>query len=132
MAKIGGFDPSLGVQPLMDGRSEIGRANLPGPARLLPGAYIEIPDAMVHGKLSDSALLDMFAPYLALTLNHRELLAPDVFFEALERAAESFRRESESGGEPEEGPMAEAARALQEILADRDLCRMLTNLVLKV
>lgn len=131
MAKIGGFDPNVGVRPLADGRSEIGRTNLPGIERLLPGSYIERPDAMVYGKLTGSALMDAFAPYLAMTLNHRELLAPDVFFEALERAAEAFRRDAESGGNTEEGPMAEAARALQEILADRDLCQMLRNLVLK-
>lgn len=131
MAKIGGFDPSIGVQALVDGRTEIGHANLPGAARLLPGSFIDRPDALVYGKLTDSALLDMFAPYLALELTHRELLAPDVFFEALEQAAKSMQSDAGGGGESGEGPLVEAARALAEILADRELCQMLRNLVLK-
>lgn len=132
MAKIGGFDPNIGVQPLVDGRREIGRANLPEGTRLLPESLMDHTGALVYGKLSDSALMEAFAPYLRLDLRHRELLAPDVFFEALEQAARSFGKGAEnSDGQPGEGPMAETARALLEILSDRELCEMLRNLVLK-
>lgn len=131
MSTIGGFDPGLGVSPLRDGWSEIGRANLPQSTRIIP----ESPDgralAAVYGTLADSGLMERFAPYLALELEHRELLAPDVFFETLEAAEQAFRRESEERGQPEEGPLVQAARRLAEILADRDLCDMLRNLVMK-
>lgn len=130
MAKIGGFDPGVGIQPLADGRGEIGRANLPAPARLIPWSLAERAGTPVYGRLSASALMDRFAPYLALDLKHRELLAPDAFFAALENAAEAFRKEADERGE-KEGPLVETARRLAEVLADRDLCAMLRNLVLK-
>ncbi len=131
MAKIGGFDPGLGILPLADGRTEIGRANLPAAARLLPESIFERGDAPIYGKTTDSALLERFSPYLRFDLKNRELLSPDAFFETLERAADSLRRQAGGDGDTGEGPMAEAARALAELLADRELCEMLRNLVLK-
>ncbi|MCL2000314.1 MAG: hypothetical protein FWG74_02665 [Planctomycetes bacterium] len=133
MAKIGGFDPSVGITPFTDGYDEIGRTNLPASMRVIPestpgtGAA-----ALIYGKLSDSALMERFAAYLAPNIRHRELLAPEVFFEALAEAARAFGQSAgEQPGQPGEGPLAEAARALQQLLADRDLCEMLRNLVLK-
>ena len=67
MAKIGGFDPGLGILPLSEGRAEIGRANLPEtPARLIPETLFGPAGAMIHGRISDSALLERFSPYLAM------------------------------------------------------------------
>lgn len=131
MAKVGGFDPGSGISLLRDGGAEIGRANLPPSVRFIPESQVEPADALVYGKLGDSSLLDAFAGYLAPELRHRELLAPDVFFETLEKAADSLRRESGEGEREGEGPLVEAARALAEILADRDLCEMLRNLIMK-
>jgi len=135
MAKIGGFDPSLGIAPVTDGYHEVGRTNLPASLRVIPESTAGTgadAAALVYGKLSDSALLERFAAYLAPNIRHRELLAPDVFFEALEEAAQAFGQAAdEQGGQPGEGPLAQAARALQELLADRDLCEMLRNLVLR-
>jgi hypothetical protein len=133
MSAIGGFDPGLGVSALIQGREEIGRANLPGAARLLPESLPERGDALVYGRLTDSALLEGFAPYLKMNLRRRELLSPDVLLETLERAADSFEREGgEKDGQPGEGPLAGIARRLREILADRELCETLRKLVLKV
>ena len=135
MAKIGGFDPGLGIMPLAEGRAEIGRSNLPdSPARLIPETLFGAADVPLHGRLTDSALLDRFSSYLAMDVAHRELLAPDAFFEALEKAAESLRRESGAGGDgtPAEGPLVEAARRLLEILSDRGLCDALRRLVVRV
>lgn len=132
MDAIGGFDPRLGISALIQGREEIGRANLPDAARLLPESLPERADALVYGRLTDSTLLESFASYLKLDLRRRELLSPDVFFETLEQAAGSFEREGGGGsGQPGEGPLAETARRLQEILADRELCETLRKLVLK-
>ncbi len=131
MAKIGGFDPGVGILPLADGRREIGRTNLPAGTKMLPESLPAQTDALVYGKMTDSALLDGFTPYLQFDLKHRELLSPDAFFETLEQAAETFRRQAGEDGNMEEGPMAEAARSLAAILADREMCEMLRNLVLK-
>ncbi|MDR2390618.1 MAG: hypothetical protein LBE84_02910 [Planctomycetota bacterium] len=132
MDAIGGFDPRLGVSALIQGREEIGRANLPGAARLLPESLPDRAGALVYGRLTDSALLEGFAPYLRMDLRRRELLSPDVFFETLEQAAGSFEREGEGkDGQPGEGPLAGTARRLREILADRELCEALRKLVLK-
>lgn len=133
MAKIGGFDPMVGIQGLADGHAEIGRKNLPGIARLIPESIPPDGFALIYGRITDSTLQEMFAPYMKLDLKHRELLSPDVFFEALEKAAESFEGSSrDRDGKPKEGPMAKTAQVLAEVLADRELCEMLRNLVLKV
>lgn len=128
MAKIGTFDPTLGILGLTDGKAEIGRTNLPGAARLIPESF---PDeqvgALVHGRLTDSALLERFDSYLKLDLRNRELLSPDIFFEALEQAAGAFANEAKG-----DGPMAVTAGRLREVLADRELCELLRNLVIKV
>ena len=132
MAKIGGFDPNLGVTALRDGRWEIGKTNLPQGLRLIPESEALRPGTLVFGNTSNSALLDRFSEYLAVELKHRELLSPDVFFETLESAQEQFGREA--GGEDGrrgEGPLVEAARRLAEILEDKGLCDMLRNLVVK-
>jgi len=133
MAKIGGFDPSLGITPFTDGYHEIGRTNLPASMRVIPESTMGTgATALVYGKLSDSALLERFAAYLAPNIRHRELLAPEVFFETLAAAAKAFEQAAgEQHGQPGEGPLAQAARVLQEILADRDLCEMLRNLVVR-
>ena len=133
MAKIGGFDPSLGIAPFTDGYQEVGRTNLPASLRVIPeSAAGTNASALVYGNLSDSALLERFAAYLAPNIRHRELLAPDVFFEALEEAARTFGQAAdEQKGQPGEGPLVQAARALRELLADRDLCETLRNLVLR-
>ena len=133
MAKIGGFDPNLGITPFTDGRHEIGRTNLPASMRVIPDSATETgAAALVYGKLSDSTLLERFAAYLAPNIRHRELLAPEVFFEVLAAAARSFEQAAgEQRGQPEEGPLAQAARTLREILADRDLCETLRNLVVR-
>ena len=135
MALIGGFDPNLGIASVADGYREIGRANLPASLCVIPESMADPAEgraaALVHGKLSDSALLERFSAWLAPDIRHRELLAPDVFFEALERTAESFENLSDDQGEPREGPLAQAARALRELLADRELCEMLRHLVLR-
>jgi len=135
MAKVGGFDPNVGVTPFADGHREIGRANLPASLRVIPDSPAAGPgEALVFGRLSDSALLERFAAYLAPVPRHRELLAPEALFEALERAAGEFGREAGEGdgdGRPREGPMAQAARTLRDLLADRDLCETLRRLVLR-
>jgi hypothetical protein len=132
MDRIGDFDPKLGISALIQGREEIGRTNLPETARLLPDSLPDRTDALVYGRLTDSALLESFAPYLRLDLRRRELLSPDVFFETLEQAAGSFEREGgERDGQPGEGTLAETARRLREVLADRELCETLRKLVLK-
>jgi hypothetical protein len=134
MDVIGGFDPGLGVSALIRGREEIGRANLPQPARLLPESLPERAGALIYGRLTDSALLESFAPYLKMDPRFRELLSPDVFFETLERAADSFERDGKGrdGEPPGEGALAGTAKRLREILADRELCEALRKLVLKV
>ena len=134
MDKVGGFNPNIGIAPFLVDH-EIGRANLPASLRVIPESLMrETQAALVYGRLSDSAMMERFAAYLAPNIRHRELLSPDVFFEALERAAEGFEQsaEGESGeGRPREGPLAKAAQALRELLADRDLCEKLRNLVLR-
>jgi hypothetical protein len=136
MAKIGGFDPNIGIAPFMDGHREVGRTNLPVSLRVIPESMArEAERTLVYGKLSDSALMERFAAYLAPDIRHRELLSPDVFFEALEEAAEAFEQSAgeqpDGEGQPGEGPLAQAARALRELLADRGLCEKLRNLILR-
>lgn len=131
MAKIGGFDPNVGITALRDGGREIGRTNLPASTRILPDAELSRARTLLFGKASDSALMELFSSYLAVEPRFRELLAPDVFFESLESARKGFMADAESGGGTEEGPLAEAARRLAEILSDKELCDMLRNLVMK-
>ena len=135
MAMIGGFDPLLGITPFRDGYNEVGRANLPASSRVIPESMIGRAGSMaaIYGELTGSSLMERFAAYLAPDIRHRELLAPDVFFEALEQAAGDFERESgeDDQGQPREGPLAKAARELRELLADRDLCEILRKLVLQ-
>ncbi len=131
MAKVGRFDPGLGIQALSDGRAEIGRSNLPGAARLLPESGLDRDFALVYGHFSDSALLERFGPYLAMDLKHRELLSPDVFFETLARTAATLENDAGGGWDSGVDPLAAAARTLREVLADKALCEMLRTLVLR-
>lgn len=131
MAKIGGFDPSLGIAPVADGYYEIGHENLPGMARLIPESESGEIRLGVFGRFAESTLLEGFANYLRPEIHHRELLAPDVFFTVLEDAAQQFAQESEKNDPPGEGPLAATARLLQQILADRNLCEMLRKLVVR-
>jgi hypothetical protein len=100
---------------------------------MLPDSLNESATTRLFGNLSGSSLLDSFAPFLALELRHRELLSPDVFFESLGEAAAAFRQGAggEGDGQPKEGPLVEAARVLEEILGNRELCEILRNLVMK-
>lgn len=127
----GGFDPNVGIMALRDGRREIGRVNLPASSRLIPDAELSRTDALLFGRLSDSALLERFAAYLGVEPRFRELLAPAAFFEALESASREFADEAGKEGGKEEGPLVAAARRLSEILSDKDLCDALRNLIMK-
>ncbi|MCC8191018.1 MAG: hypothetical protein LIP77_10370 [Planctomycetes bacterium] len=137
MAKVGGFDPNLGLTALRDGGQEIGRTNLPASARIIPGAAPSRPGELLFGTLSGSGLQERFAPYLAVEPRFRELLSPDVFFEAMESARQSFTGTDGEGGKDdgdggtEEGPLVAAARQLEQILLDKTLCDMLRTLLLK-
>lgn len=131
MDRIAGFDPGLGVSPLRDGGEEIGRANLPGSSRVIPESPGEkAAETPIFGRVTDSALLERFAAFLAPGLEHRELLSPDVFFAVLEEALGRWE-EKGSGGDGGEGPLVEAARTLAEVLADKNLCDMLRNMIFK-
>lgn len=133
MDRVGGFDPGVGIYPLGDGREEIGRANLPLTTRVIPESGVSgFEAALLYGKLTDSSLMERFAASLAPGLDHRELLAPDVFFATLDELAEAWnRRNGGAEGEPGEGPLVAAARALNEILSDKALCDMLRTMVLR-
>lgn len=132
MDKADGFDPALGIPGLPDGRREIGRKNFPAAARLLPESSADSRFARIRDRTGGSGLMERFAPYLSLDLQHRELLSPDVFFESLERAAESFQKEREKEEPHLRDSLAAAERTLREALGDKELCEMLRNLVLKV
>jgi hypothetical protein len=131
MAKIGGFDPGAGIAPLRDGFQEIGRANLPEALRLLPESTLNAESGLVYDKLTDSSLLARFSGYLAPELRHRELLAPDVFFEVLESAAESLIDDARAKKEGPDSPCAVAGLLVGGVLADRELCETLRNLIVK-
>ncbi len=131
MAKIGGFDPGAGIAPLRDGFREIGRANLPEGLRVLPESTLDAATGLVYDKLTDSSLLSRFSGYLAPELRHRELLAPDVFFEVLESAASCLIDDARANKEGPESPCAVAGLLIGNVLADRELCETLRNLVVK-
>lgn len=128
---IGGFDPNLGISVLRDGTMEVGRTNLPETAKLIPES--DMPGAMglVFGRTADSSLLERFGSYLAPAIANREILAPDVFFEVLEAAAEDLVREAGERGDGADSPLPRAALLLADVLADRHLCEMLRNLVVR-
>lgn len=129
MDRIGGFDPRVGIMPLSDGRVEIGRGNLPDAQRLLPGEAAPATGG-IYGKMTDSALLERFGSYLSADLRHRELLSPDVFFSTLESAAQDLNEQAVREGR-QDGPLADAVRALAEVLSDRTLCEALRSLIIK-
>lgn len=127
MAKIGAFDPNLGVNPLADGHREIGRANLPVGSGFIPGPVVESGDEPIYGKMTNSTLMENFSTYFAFEPAHRELLAPDAFFSSLGRAAGVLQSEAFESG----SGASVAARLLLRVLDDRALCETLRALVLK-
>ncbi|MDR1519803.1 MAG: hypothetical protein LBU23_06620 [Planctomycetota bacterium] len=133
MAKIGGgFDPGLGVTRLRDGDQEIGRINLPASRKIIPESALEQATELIYGKLTDSSILERFSGYLSPVPQRRELLSADVFFESLGAAADAMVAEAREKGEGPDGPLGRAAAELAGVLADRELCEMLRNLILKV
>ncbi len=129
MDRIGGFDPGVGIVPLHEGASEIGRGNLPEGQRLLPGDIGSVARD-IFGRGSDSSLMERLSAYLSTELTHRELLVPEAFFASLEAAADSFLDRARSDG-VKDGPLVEAARQLATVIGDRELCEALRRLIVK-
>lgn len=129
MDKIGGFDPNAGISWRLDGETEIGRSNLPPSMRLLPGESLDFPDVLAYGNVGASSLMERFKSYFSGEPRFRELLSPDVFFEVLENAAESFEKlAAENAGDP---ACRVASERIASVLADHGLCEALRKLVLE-
>lgn len=128
MDRLGGFDPNVGITWRLDGESEIGHANLPPSMKLLPGEFAESVEALAHGRVSDSSLMDRFNAYFDGEPRFRELLSPDAFFEVLENAGQDFANEAAAGDKPF---FQAAAERINAVLGDRELCEALRKLVLE-
>ena len=124
MARITPFSLQVGIEDVMAPQSEVGRANLPPSLRILPSDGVAPPAGTEPLALT---LRDQLARFLEPEITSRELLMPEVLFAVLTRCRDELQG---GAGTAPSAEAAEAAKTLDELLADKQLCDMFRNLLL--